>query len=158
MFSRIFNRKSNKFYFFVMSYASVFSLLAFFGTIEATRRHVEQERVTKETADQIAAITKNKALYRMPRMDVTMSALQGKSHHMRLGISLEIDQKNMDLFNDFQPRVSDRIVDFLDHQNIDAFEGPKGMYNLRHDILSEVNKASGPVVISDIIFREFVVR
>jgi flagellar basal body-associated protein FliL len=157
MLSVLFNR-SNRFNFFVAGYSAIFALLAFWGGIEAARYHDEQRHITKEVEKQVDAATKGKELYKLPRMDVTMSALQGETHHVRLGISLEMDKKNTDKFIDYQPRVSDRIISFLDHQNLDEFTGPHFMYNLRRDILFEANKASGPVVISNVIFRELVVR
>ncbi len=154
----MFKLKANKFTFFVVAYAALFAALAFFGTEEAAQLRGERESIAKLAAERLTAFTKNKAVFNLPRMDVTMTAMQGEAHHVRLGISLEMDKKNMDRFEGYQPRVSDRIIDFLGHQDIDEFTGINGMDKLRNDILFEANKASGPVVITDIIFREFVVH
>jgi flagellar basal body-associated protein FliL len=151
------NRKPNRFSFFVVGYATTFALLAMFGGIEATRMQAQQEHIQKVAADKIASVTHNKALYALPQMDVTMAS-GSSAHRLQLGISLQMDKNNLDRFRDFQPKVSDRIVAFLDHQNMDDFIGERGMTALRNDILFEANVASGPVAISDIIFREFIVR
>jgi len=152
------NLKSNRFYFFVVGYAALFAMLAFFGTEEAARLRGERTNIIKEAESRLDALTKHKVIFNLPRMDVTMTALEGETHRMRLGISLEIDKKSVETFEGYQPRVSDRIVNFLNHQDINEFTGSNGMDKLRNDILFEANKASGPVVINDVIFSEFIVR
>lgn len=150
--------KAYRFYFFIVAYCLAFASLAFFGTVEIENTYRPQKIISQKTMDQIAAITKNKALYSLPRMDVTVPSIQGPDHHLRLGINLQIDIKNLDQFADFQPRVSDRIVGFLNREDVASFQGPNGLQNLRNSLLFEANQASGPILISDIIFREFVLR
>jgi flagellar basal body-associated protein FliL len=68
-----------------------------------------------------------------------------------------MDKNSVERFEGYQPRVSDRLIDFVGHQDPDALQSVRGMHNFRRDILYEVNKAS-PIRVSDIIFREFIVR
>lgn len=150
-------KANNRFHLLVAGYAGIFAILAFFGAVEASRMHDEQIHVQKETADKIASVTHNQVLYNLPQMDVTV--IGGISaHHLSLGISLQMNKDYVERFSDFQPLVSDRIISFLGHEDIYDFNNPHGMSMLRKDLLSQANAASGPVVISDVIFREFVVR
>jgi flagellar FliL protein len=151
--------KSNRFYFFVAGYSVLFGTLAFYGAEQVTGSHMRQVHIDRETEAHITAATGDKSLYQMPRLELTMQAFEGQqSHHVRLGINLEIAKDKIERFQGYEPRVSDRIVGFLGHEDVNRFEGPDGITKLRHDILPEINQASKPIVVSDIIFREFVVR
>ncbi|MDP9127661.1 MAG: flagellar basal body-associated FliL family protein [Pseudomonadota bacterium] len=146
-------RKHNRLYFFIAGYTLVFGFLASFGYIGITNIQKDIKR-----KHELAETGSLKTFYTLPRIDLTVGSFAGEMHHARIGISLEMDMKNLDQFEDFQPRVSDRIVDFLRQQNIEDIRRPSKSRELRHDLLHEINAASGPVKVSDVIFREFVVR
>src|SRR5580704_6813245 len=102
-------RKSNRFYFFIAGYVFVLGMLAYLGYYEVVQfREVQEAKARAAAHEDIPALTSNKALYRLPRMELTLSSLQGDTHHARIGISLEIDKDNLERFADYQPRVSDR--------------------------------------------------
>jgi flagellar basal body-associated protein FliL len=147
-------RKSNgRLYFFIVGYTLCFALLASLGTIEVGNiQEAQWEKQQRELLN-----PNGKFLYALPRMELTLPSLQGNTHHARIGITLEIDEKNMQRFEDFQPRVSDRLIQFFHQQDIDELDKPSMMPKLRRNLLKEANSAS-PIKISDIIFREFLVR
>lgn len=144
-------RRSNRLYFFIAGYTLVFGFLASFGYVQVANVREAQKQEYEKQAHA-------KTFFSMPRMELTLSSYAGVAHHARIGLNLQIDQKNLSRFEDFQPRVSDRIINFLNHQDIEELRNPNQMYDLRHSLLYEINAASGPVPVSDVIFREFVVH
>jgi len=147
-------KKTNRLFFFITGYTLVFGLLAYFGYVELRRVQDAKDEKQRE----VVYNPLGKSFYRLPRMDLTLASFRGDMHHVRLGINLEIDQKNVIRFEDFQPRVSERIIEFLGRQDVDKIGRPAAARELRHDLLHVANEASKPVPVSDIIFREFVVR
>jgi flagellar basal body-associated protein FliL len=151
--------KSNRLYYFIAAYTLVLGFLASLGYVEIGKLHEEQEKKARESVhEEVVATASNKALYRLPRMELTLPSFESGPHHARIDISLEMDKGNIERFNDFQPRVSDRIIDFLRQQNVDEIRRPSFTPVLRSDLLKQINMASSPIPVTDIIFREFVIR
>ncbi len=158
------NKKTHRPYFFITAYVMVLAGLAALGYFEANR--FEDAKNSKPIAAQIAAshesapsvATNSKGFYRLPRMELTLSSFEGETHHARIGISIQVDKNNIERFADYQPRVSDRIIDYLRHQDVSEISKPSAMFDLHRDLLEEINEASDPIRVSDIVFREFIVR
>ncbi len=93
----------------------------------------------------------------LPQMDMSMASTNGQRGQLRMNISLEIEQKNMARMEDFQSRVTDRLVSYVRKMDIDAIRKPNALPMLRKELLKEVNSSSYPVPVLDIVFRQFII-
>jgi flagellar basal body-associated protein FliL len=151
--------RNARLYSFIAGYVLVLGCLAYFGYVELSEfEETQKQKAHAAKHEDLASTNALKTYYTLPRMELTLSSFEGETHHARLGISLEIEKINLERFADFQPRVSDRIINFMRHKDIEEIRKPAAMFTLRRDLLHEVNQASAPIPVSDIIFREFVVR
>jgi len=58
---------------------------------------------------------------------------------------------------DAEPRIADRLVEYLRNVDFDELSQPKATIWLRRNMLQEAAAASNPVPIVDIIFQQFVI-
>jgi flagellar basal body-associated protein FliL len=94
--------------------------------------------------------------YDLPRISMKMG--NGiKAGNLRLDISLEVTKKDMYRINDFQSRITDRIINYLYKQNLDEMRPPKDIAWLHRDLLKLINDTNQPVPVHDIVFREMVI-
>jgi flagellar basal body-associated protein FliL len=99
------------------------------------------------------------AFYDLPRINLILSAYgPNKSGKVRMDISLEVAEKDMQRLKDYQPRIMDTLVNYMRQFDVDEVSPPKVMALLHENLLNEVNLASKPVPIRNIVFREFVVQ
>lgn len=74
---------------------------------------------------------------------------------IRMAVSLEIDEKDAKLIGGYAPRIMDQLQNFMSEVRIDDVRRAAGLEWLRRELLWEANKASGPVRILNVSFREF---
>jgi flagellar FliL protein len=131
----------------VFVYAGVFVFLAMIGSFMA---------YDWIAADQVAGDAKQ--FYRLPRIEISVPDTNGALHFTRIGINLEIEEKNVARFEDYAPRVSDRLIHYFEQTDAETIGKANTSHRLRRNLLEEINDASKPVQVSDLVFREFVVR
>ncbi|MBV8059984.1 MAG: flagellar basal body-associated FliL family protein [Alphaproteobacteria bacterium] len=94
----------------------------------------------------------------LPRMNVTLTSAHADfSGRVRMDISLVVEKKYADRLEGFKPRINDRLMSFASHMDLDTISRPQASALLRHYILKEVNAASFPVPVIDVVFRQFAV-
>lgn len=102
--------------------------------------------------------TTDLALYDLPRININMTSnSKTNSNRLRVDVSLEVAKQDLAKLSRVQPRITDRLVTFMRKQDIEEVRPPTAMVWLHRVLLEEVNDASRPVPIRDIVFRQFIV-
>lgn len=99
----------------------------------------------------------DRSFYNMRRTSINVGGSFTAAHGaIRTAISLEIEEKDADLINNYAPRIMDRVQNYMGSVPIDDLRGSASLEWLRRELLWEVNQASGPVRIFSVNFREFL--
>jgi len=56
------------------------------------------------------------------------------------------------------PRVIDNLQIYMRELRLDDINGSAGVYRLKQELLSRVNRAVQPIEVRDILFSEFVIE
>ena len=85
---------------------------------------------------------------------------QGKQpRYLKLLVSLEIhDEGTTATLDKLLPRIIDRFQVYLRELRTEDISGSAGVYRLKEELLSRVNKAIEPAKVSDVLFREMLVQ
>jgi len=94
--------------------------------------------------------------YDLPRISMNMKS-SSKTGHVNIDISLEVAKKDAWRLEDFKSRITDRIVTYMYKQELDQMRPPKDIAWLHRDLLRVINTANQPVVVHDVLFRQFVI-
>lgn len=93
----------------------------------------------------------------LPRMNLTLSPSDaGKGGRVRLDLSLEVEKKNVGCLSRYQPRIADKLVNYIRQQDISSLRQADTRREFRSGLLEAVNKASYPVPIIDVVFKQLV--
>ncbi|MFY9287308.1 MAG: flagellar basal body-associated FliL family protein [Alphaproteobacteria bacterium] len=101
--------------------------------------------------------TTDVAFLTLPRMNFSILSQDGRPGRLRIDMTLEVEQKNIARLEDYQPRITDRLSTYVRRMDMDDIRRPNAAVSLRKQLLKEVNNASYPVPVMDIIFRQFVI-
>jgi flagellar FliL protein len=72
---------------------------------------------------------------------------------------LEIhDEETIPKLEKLLPRIFDRFQVYLRELRTEDISGSAGVYRLKEELLSRVNKAIAPARVSDVLFREMLVQ
>lgn len=151
MFDFLNTRKIN---FFIVGYVLAFVILAFVGYKLSDNEQVTtayHKMVTREYFETDLAI------YDLPRINVNLTGIDGKTARVRIDISLEVAKADMARLDGFRPRITDKVISYMRSQNIDEITPPEAMRDLHESLLKVVDGASRPIPVHDVIFRQFLV-
>jgi flagellar FliL protein len=73
-----------------------------------------------------------------------------------MDITLEVEDQYAERIEGYRSRIADRLVQYAQTLDYDDLTRPKATVRLKPDLLSEINSASAPVKVKDLIFREFL--
>jgi flagellar basal body-associated protein FliL len=136
-----------------MAYLLALVALAFVGyKLGGYTVEIEHQAVaTKNTyASDVAYLS-------LPRMTMSITSVDGQAGRLRMDISLEVEKKNMLQLEGVAPVISDRIISYVRKLDVDDMRSTNAVTKLRMDLLREVNSASFPFPVVDIVFRQFLV-
>ena len=139
---------------FALSYTMVVTVLLVLGFYAAGRAGIIPTEL-KHTAGHPSFATEM-TYYDIPRMTVAMSS-GGGGAHLRLDISLEVANKDRDVVEGYQPRITDKLNKYISTLRPDQLERPNAMPWLREELLKQINSVGSPVPIHDLMFRQFVI-
>lgn len=150
------NMKKRKINPFVVAYVMVLIGLAVTGYI------LSDYTIRNEAAHKAAITNKNFAtdigFLDLPRINTSLpSGAAGRSGHLRMDITLKVEQKNLPRIEDFEPKITDRIVSYVQRLDMEDMQEKDSLPQLRKELLRQVNSASYPVPVIDIVFQEVVV-
>ncbi len=94
----------------------------------------------------------------LPRISVTLTSdSTNRRGTVRMDITLEVENKYAARVEGYKPRIADRLVHYTQTLDYDDLSRPRSTIWLKPDLLKEINIASAPAPVRDIIFREFLV-
>jgi hypothetical protein len=140
-------------YSFVAAYIGVLSALAIIGYYLADEVGLVHHRapLTQKFATDLA-------YYDLPRM---MIGLNGNGEHgathVRIDLSLEIAKKDVPILEGYQPRITDKVSDFLATISPDRMQEMQYMPWLHKEILKQVNASGSPAPVHDVILRQMLI-
>lgn len=148
--------KINKTTSFLIAYFAFLGAFSFAGyylyadySMRVTRQH--SAKTTESQASDLTYID-------LPRISITLASIRtDHSGNVRMDITLEVEARYAAHIEGERPRITDRLVSYTQTLDYDELSRPKATLWLRPDLLKEVNTASAPYPIKDIIFRQFVV-
>jgi flagellar basal body-associated protein FliL len=146
-------KSSKKLSLFIAGYIVGLTALAFIGylyadfTIKAERRHQAEEQRFRSDLAYIA----------LPRMNLTLPASAGQSGRVRLDLKLAVEKQYAVRLEDVEPRIAERIVEYMHTLDFDDLSQPKATRWLRKRLLEEASAASSPLPIVDVVFDQLLI-
>ncbi len=139
------------------SYTAVYPILIVLAIVGYFLGGYGLEQAQQRDEDAQKTVISDIGYYNMPRMNLTLSPSEGgESGHVRIDLALEVEKKNMGRLDSFRPRIADRLVTYVRQQDISTLRETDTRRDFREGLLREANKASYPVPIIDIVFRQMV--
>jgi flagellar FliL protein len=117
----------------------------------------EDPAVAKKKAAEEAR--KQIVYYPVPEILVNLSGSGGKTHYLKIKVSLELANKNeIPKVEAVLPRIIDNFQVYLRELRVEDLRGSAGLYRLREELLQRVNVAAAPAKVSDVLFKEMLVQ
>jgi flagellar FliL protein len=99
--------------------------------------------------------------YELPQMTVNLNTTDGTTAFLRMMVSLEIANdtpENRAQLDSMLPRVLDNFQVYMRELRLDDLSGSAGLFRLKQEMLSRINRAVEPVQVSDVLFSELLVQ
>lgn len=117
----------------------------------------EDPAVAKKKAAEEAR--KQIVYYPVPEILVNLSGSGGKTHYLKIKVSLELANKTeIPKVEAVLPRIIDNFQVYLRELRVEDLRGSAGLYRLREELLARVNVAAAPAKVSDVLFKEMLVQ
>ena len=117
----------------------------------------EDPAVAKKKAEEKAR--KEVVYYPVPEILVNLSGTGGKTHYLKIKVSLELANKTeIPKVEAVLPRIVDNFQVYLRELRVEDLRGSAGLYRLREELLARVNVAAAPAKVSDVLFKEMLVQ
>jgi len=117
----------------------------------------EDPAIAKKKAEEKAR--KEIVYYPVPEILVNLSGSGGKTHYLKIKVSLELANKNeIPKVEAVLPRIIDNFQVYLRELRVEDLRGSAGLYRLREELLARVNVAAAPAKVSDVLFKEMLVQ
>ena len=101
----------------------------------------------------------NGAFYDMDDMLVNLNAPGRQPRFLKISISIEMEKESeVSKLENVLPRVRDQFQVYLRELRVEDLQGSAGIYRLREELLARVNKATYPVKVKDVLFREMLIQ
>ncbi len=96
--------------------------------------------------------------FAFPQIKADLKTSECRSPFLRITISVQLSESDLDRLEASQEKVVDQIIIHLRDQERQDIVGKAGSDQLRFDLVNIVNHAINPVRIHGIIFKEFVLQ
>jgi len=117
----------------------------------------EDPAVAKKKAEEKAR--KEIVYYPVPEILVNLSGTGGKTHYLKIKVSLELANKTeIPKVEAVLPRIIDNFQVYLRELRVEDLRGSAGLYRLREELLQRVNVAAAPAKVTDVLFKEMLVQ
>ncbi len=102
---------------------------------------------------------KEVVFYELPEILVNLNTGGRKAVYLKIRVSLELkNEEDILKIEGKMPRIIDNFQVYLRELRVEDLKGSAGMYRLREELLTRVNAASSPAVVSDVLFKEMLVQ
>ena len=117
------------------------------------------ENKAKQEAEQEAAKAEPQQSHFYELPDMTVNLASSGSRFLRLRVVLEVNsEQSVVKLQEIEPRLVDDFQVYLRELRPEDLRGSAGSYRLRHDLLLRANQAAQPVVVENVLFKEFLVQ
>lgn len=100
-----------------------------------------------------------RVFYDLPDMLVNLNSTGRKQSFLKLSVSLELEsQDEIELIRTVLPRIVDNFQVYLRELRVEDLQGSEGIYRLREELLSRVNRSGPPVHVKNVLFKEILVQ
>ena len=102
----------------------------------------------------------NTVFYDLPELVVNLNSHSRKQGSlMRIKIALEIEKAtDIPRIEEVLPRVTDTLIVHLREVRPEELEGSAGVYRIKEELLSRINRAVRPARVYDIRFKQFEIH
>lgn len=105
------------------------------------------------------AVAAQSVFFELPEMLVNLNTGQRKSTFLKIRVSLELsDPETIPRIQSIMPRIIDNFQVYLRELRLEDLKGSAGMYRLREELLTRVNAAAHPAMVTDVLFKEMLVQ
>ncbi len=119
----------------------------------------EKENPAEAKKKKKAEERKKVVYYELPEMLVNLNAADNRTHYLKISVSLELaDKEQIATIQTMLPRIIDNFQVYLRELRVEDLRGSAGLYRLREELLTRVNKAAAPARITDVLFKEMLVQ
>lgn len=110
-----------------------------------------------EAQEKAKAEPQQSQFYELP--DMTVNLASAGSRFLRLKVVLEVNNEEaLAKIEEIEPRLVDDFQVYLRELRPEDLRGSAGSYRLRHDLLLRANQAAQPIVVENVLFKEFLVQ
>ncbi|MFZ4124833.1 MAG: flagellar basal body-associated FliL family protein [Rickettsiales bacterium] len=120
----------------------------------------EEEAATEETADAKGGKGVAKPVYyELPEFLVNLSSSTARVSFLKMSVTLELrDQEAVALVEANKPRIVDTFNTYLREMRPTDLNGSAGIYRLRDELMTRLNKTIEEGLVKDILFSEIIVQ
>ena len=127
----------------------------------------DEEKVTTDSSrgeegDQgVGGSARNVGFYELPQMIVNLNTTDGTTEFLRMTVSLEIANDTPETrvqLDKMLPRVLDNFQTYMRELRLEDLNGSAGLFRLKQEMLSRINRAVEPAKVSDVLFSELLVQ
>lgn len=142
---------------FILAYVGMPVLLAWIGHLLAdTGVNFIHGKETAKTSVYKNSAASNLVYYDLPRVSLSMESGSTSSGTMKLDLSLEVPKGQVGRIADFEPRIVEKIMFFMQKQSYEQFNKPGGAKELRTSLEHEIRNGAFPIQIASINVRRMV--
>tara|TARA_Y100000741_G_scaffold332796_1_gene288989 strand:- start:131 stop:676 length:546 start_codon:yes stop_codon:yes gene_type:complete len=125
----------------------------------------EENNENSEEQSEVQQVEPPPTFFDLPEMRVNLNTDSNSLTYLKVKISLELasdlpeimEENNIKL-ESLMPRVVDNMQVYMRELRLEDINGSAGLYRLKQELLSRVNRAVQPIVVRDILFSEFVIE
>lgn len=107
------------------------------------------------------AASSGPVFYELPEFLVNLSSSTGKASFLKMKVTMELAGNDPELvtrIDGMKPRIQDAVNTYIRELRASDLSGSAGVYRLREELLTRVNKAIEPDQVKDILFSQLIVQ
>lgn len=132
-----------------------------FGGGEESTEVAEDEETEAASDKELpeGALANLPVYYELPEFLVNLSTTGRKVSFLKMQVTLELrDQAAIPVVDANKPRIEDTFNTYLRELRTNDLSGSAGIYRLREELMTRVNKTVEPGVVKDVLFGEIIVQ
>lgn len=125
----------------------------------------ENKNKEGEDTEEVVKVEAPPTFFELPEIRVNLNTDNNSLTYLKVIVSLELasdlpeimEERNAKL-QALMPRVIDNLQIYMRELRLDDINGSAGVYRLKQELLSRINRAVQPIKVRDILFSEFVIE
>ncbi len=128
------------------------------GVLGGGDKHEEEPTEVGEHGEKGSAIAKP-VYYELPEFLVNLASTGSRVSFLKMSVTLELrDQEAVALVEANKPRIIDTFNTYLREMRPSDLSGSAGIYRLRDELMTRMNKTIEEGLVKDILFSEIIVQ